>query len=199
MKIIQPIPIDFMYAQFLSAEWYKSYYNQDRTTYDEIVRQGDLSDQAQNATRLELLWKKKYPIIADLPANTTWYLASISPVEFGNFFVINEHTWHDTFGKGKRVKEVADLILQDVEPKGVDIIKIKEIQQNIGAHDFSEKLITISDKVDNHHTVLEGNHRAIAFHLHYVLTQSIGHYPATVIIGLSKDMPAVQWYTDGNI
>jgi len=194
MKILAEIDEPEFELQFLSTEWYKPFYNSLREQHNELVTNPDLSDWKQYYLRKELLWKWRYPLLGQLPLQIEWYLIELDLEEFENLLVIRENGWDKTFGIGKNLKEVALAVQKNVEDSwGVNFKQIKDIKSNIGKHAFKEKIILISSNEEAPYTVIEGNHRAVAFELKKIETGETNHIPRQFLLGISPNMGQAHW------
>ncbi len=194
MKILAEVNEPEFELQFLSTEWYKPFYDSLREQYNELVTNPDLSDWKQNYARKELLWKWRYPLLGQLPQQIEWYLIELDLEEFENLLVIRENGWDKTFGLGKNLEEVALAVQNDVEDSwGVNFKQIKDIKNNIGKYAFKEKIILISSNEEAPYTILEGNHRAVAFELKKVEIGETDHIPKKFLLGISPNMGQAHW------
>lgn len=194
MKIVVKISQPEFESNFLSSEWYKPFYNPIRERFNAIVTNPDLSNWQQNYIRKELLWKWRYPLLVQLPFEIDWYSIELELEEFENLLVIKEDGWNKTFGLGKNLKDAAIGVKNNIEDKwGVNFSQIKEIKNNIGKYVFKEKIILISEGLDFPYTVVEGNHRAVAFELKKIESEESAHIPKQFLLGVSPNMSAAYW------
>lgn len=194
MKVIAKISEQEFELQFLGSEWYKSFYDHIRDKFKELITNPDITDWQQNYTRKELLWKWRYPLLGQLPMDIDWYLIELELEEFENLLVIRENGWDKTFGLGKNLEEVAVVVKSGVEDRwGVKFDQIQDIKNNIGKYDFREKIILISSSMNFPYTVVEGNHRAVAFELKKIEDGETGHIPREFLLGVSPNMGRAHW------
>lgn len=193
MKIIQALPVEHFESEFLRAEWYKPFYNGVRETYQDIVMNGDLTNDEQNRIRRWLLWEWRKPLLERLPSDIQWHLAEVEANDFGELLIIREIGWEKTFGNRKRLRDIAQAIQEGVEDQGIDFALIDAIKQNIGKQPFNEKLILIANTSNPPYTIVEGNHRAVAFQLKHLDTGDNIHIPKEVLIGISQNMQISPW------
>lgn len=194
MKILAEVNESEFELQFLSTEWYKPFYNSLREQYSELVTNPDLGDWEQNYLRKEFLWKGRFPLLGQLPLQIKWYLVELDIEEFKNLLVIRENGWDKTFGLGKNLEEVALAVQNNVEDRwGVNFKLINDIKNNIGKHVFKEKIILISSNKEAPYTVVEGNHRAVAFELRKIETGKTNHIPNQFLLGVSPNMGRAHW------
>ncbi|KKQ73709.1 MAG: hypothetical protein US96_C0055G0008 [Candidatus Woesebacteria bacterium GW2011_GWB1_38_5b] len=194
MKIISKVSQPEFELQFLGSEWYKEFYNSVRNKYERIISNPNLNDWQENFIRKELLWKWRYPLLGCLPLETEWNLIELEADEFENLLVIRETGWEKTFGTGKNLKEVAFAIKENVKDIGsVRFDIIHDIKNNVGKFEFKEKIILIGSSFNNPYTVVEGNHRAVAFELMRIETGQASHIPKQLILGVSNEMSSSPW------
>ena len=193
MKIIKPIPLEYVEYDFLKAEWYKSFFNPVRGKFKHLIENPDFSNSEHNRLRRELLWAWRRPLLQRLPNNISWFLASLDEGDFSELFIIREIGWETTFGNTKKLKDVATAILDGIEDKGVGFDLIEAIKKQIGVQPFREKLLVISTNLQGPYTVVEGNHRAVAFHKQLIETNNASHLPKEVYLGTSSLMHISPW------
>jgi len=197
MKILRCLPEAVVEYEFLKAEWYKDGFNPVREKYNEIVVAGDLKNDEQNRIRKWLLWKARFIILRGIPSDTVWSLCEIDADQFCELRIIREIKWENTFRTAKKLKDVAAKVQEGVTDIRIDLGLIEKIKQNIGKYDFKEKLICISSGLDGPFTLIEGNHRAVAFQLKYLETGDKSHLPKEVIAGISPKMKISPWFNMG--
>lgn len=189
-----PISQEDFEAEFLKSEWYKPFYSGVREQFNSIVVNSDTSSQSENTKRRELLWAWRQPLLVRIPNKIDWYHVSIDYGEFSKFLVIREVNWEKTFGQKRSLRDVAEAIADGVNDRGAGIDMIKTIKDSIGSsHQFKEKIILISQSFVGPYTVLEGNHRAVAFQLRSLENNDTSCLPNEVILGVSLDMDKSPW------
>lgn len=194
MKITKPISVVEVESEFLKAEWYKDVFNPVRADYDTLVKGKDFINEGNNRIRKSLLWQWRLPLLQRLPfQDIHWYLACPEPNEFDNFLIIKEIGWVTTFGTTKRLEDVAKAIRNGLRDQGVGFDIIDSIKKNIGSHPFEEKLILISTTINGPYTVIEGNHRAVAFQIKLQEDNNDSHLPKEVILGIAPNMNQSPW------
>ena len=197
MKILRCLPEEVVEYEFLKAEWYKDGFNPVREKYNEIVVNGDLTNGEQNRMRKWLLRKARFIIFQGIPSDTVWSLCEIDADQFCELRIIREINWENTFRPAKKLKDVAVKIQAGITDSRIDLGLIEKIKQNIGKHDFEEKIICISSGLDGPFTLIEGNHRAVAFQLKCLETGDKSHLPEEVIAGISPNMKLSPWFNGG--
>lgn len=194
MIIVRPLPTVELEAEFLRAEWYKDFYSPVRTQHDSVVKDKDYENEDNNRIRKNLLWQYRHPVLLQLPQDIHWYEASVSPEEFGEIKRIRETGWDRTFGSAKTLKDVVVAIKAGVTDQGnVGFQLIEDIKSNIGTHPFEEKLITIARNQTESPTIIEGNHRGVAFQMKTQEDGETSHLPQAIILGISPNMNTSPW------
>lgn len=194
MKIVTTITETEFEAEYLKAEWYKNYYDQVREKFNHIVLNPNFEDEQQNLIRKQLLWQTRRPLLQQLPTDIVWQVIEINQEEFSNLLVIKERGWERTFGPNKTLEAAVNAMrsgtLQDC---GVNFQTVYNIKNSIGKYSFNEKLICISLELNKPYTLIEGNHRALAFQLRKAETGKIDHIPSQIILGVSPNMGQAYW------
>ena len=193
MKTICSLTNEDFEAEFLKSEWYKKVYHPVREQFNKIVLEPNTKNQEENNSRHQLLWQWRYPLLERLPNNISWQLASIDEGEFENLLIIRETYWEKTFGDKKTLADVARAILDGVQDNGAGINIIQNIKRAIGTYPFAEKIICISISLQPPFSIIEGNHRAVAFQLKKLEVGGNNHIPKEIILGVSSNMVISPW------
>ncbi|KHF24539.1 hypothetical protein JV46_28870 [Solemya velum gill symbiont] len=195
MKNSNPISANSFVAAFLRNEWYKHFYDNVRSQFDEIVTNPDVNDPKQNYIRRHLLWRLRTPLLREIPRDIEWQIIDISNDEFGDMKIIRESGWCKVFGLNKTLAQAADIYVSGLpEEQGVNFEKVDKIRESIGSFDFSNELICIAIDPDSPRTLIEGNHRGLAFQIHKLRSGTADHIPKEIILGTSKNMRQCAWF-----
>jgi len=193
MKVTGELSSAEVMHEFLLSEWYKDWFRQfEAQGIDPLsLNPTDLKDAESITTLLSTM---RGPILAHLPNDIEWKTGELEVGDFEDLFVIREAGWANTFGANKSLKEVAGQIrLTQKETGGVNIPQILEIKNAIGMSQFEERMILIAAREAGPYTILDGNHRAVAFQMDADETGSTAHLPTEVILGVSKAMRGCAW------
>ena len=193
MKVTGALSSAEVMHEFLLSEWYKDWFRQfEAQGIDPLsLNPKDLKDAESIMTLLSTI---RGPILAQLPIDIDWKTGELEVGDFGELLVIREAGWANTFGANKSLREVAGQIrITQNETGGVNIPQIIEMKDAIGTSHFEERIILIAAREDGPYTVLDGNHRAVAFQMKTDETGSIAHLPTEVILGVSKSMRSCAW------
>lgn len=112
MKIKSALPIEFMEAEFLKAEWYLDDYSPYRV-HDSIVNTPDLSNSQHNEIRKSLLYRFRSWLLSKIPADTRWYSGELENNDFEDLLVVWEESWFDSFENAKKLKDLAKMFNND--------------------------------------------------------------------------------------
>lgn len=193
MQIIRKVRPEEVEAAFLRTEWYKERYNPIRSQYDKIVNDRDFTNVENNRKRRELLWEHRKVLLEQLPIDTQWYEVELTEDEFENIRIIKGYEWEKTFGTARKVKSVVNALINNIRSKEIDYMLITGIKNNIGTYPFNEKIILVSDSLHHPYSILEGNHRALAFALRALELNDRSHVPKRFFLGVSKNMIFFPW------
>lgn len=193
MKITGELSRAEVMHEFLLSEWYKNWFRQFEAQGIDPLRL-DPTDPIDAELIMTLLSTIRRPILDRLPNDVEWKTGELEVGDFEDLLVIKETGWVDTFGANKSLKEVAGQIrITQKEVGGVNIPLILQIKDAIGKSQFEERIILIAARETGPYTVLDGNHRAVAFQIKADETRSIAHLPTEVILGASKSMRSCAW------
>lgn len=202
MKIVQLVILPEVEYEFLRAEWYKLP-KEVQSNHETLLVEPDFNNEHDNFMRSAILLKQRCHIFHGLPGygfipgRVDWYRAELEKGDFSKLLVIREIGWENTFGKCKNVEEAVKYItLGEVQDRGVNFEFVRGIKDNIGKYPFEEKLILIGLSPGEPLTIFEGNHRALAFQLHYLEHRIDDYLPKEVVVGLSSDMKNSLWYNN---
>ncbi len=181
-------------AEFLRAEWYKHFFDNVRSQFDEIVVNPDINDLKQNYIRRHLLWRLRTPLLREIPQDVEWQIIDISNDEFGDLKIIRESGWGEVLGLNKTLAQSAEMIVAGLpEGQSMNFDKVDAIRKSIGSFDFSARLICIATDHDSPRTIIEGNHRGLAFQIHTEESGVSDHLPKEIILGTGKSMCRCKW------
>lgn len=193
MNILRSVTIAEVEAEFLKTEWYKEIYDSIRKQYDAVVHQTNFNDEKNNSIRHKLLWDTRQPLLEKLPVDVRWYELSLTPQDFSELLIIKGRGWGNTFAKTKKIKEVAELMQSGIPDRGINFSLIYDIKKQIGTYNFKERFILIALDINGPYTILEGNHRTVAFQLYAMENHNLSYLPKTVILGTSPSMSQTPW------
>lgn len=161
-----------------------------------------------------ILRMERGKLLSQLPKDIKWFEASLSVPEFAKVQVICESSWHQEFVKEHKcctVEQIARRVLFTINnhknllgPRlskktiahflrdSPHAAKVVEIFMHGEKHDFNEKLILLKSSGSPVISILEGNHRAIAFYMWYLTKKR--KPPTDFLVGISPQMQLYPWY-----
>jgi hypothetical protein len=180
-------------AEFLKNEFYQEEFHHDREQFETLVLGADITDEAANALRRALLFRRRGHMWRELPTDTQWWQVQIEPADLELIRVFPRAQWRKVAN--------GNFLLRDI------VRRIKTATFHGGTRDFiakvqalSYRLRTASDDsavlligVDEKHpvTALEGNHRLTAALL---ASPQILQSRFRVFCGFSARMSESCWY-----
>src|SRR5215471_192415 len=91
-KILRTTEAEVM-AEFLKAEFFHPEFDADRENFQAIVHQPDLSNEAENAIRRALLFRRRATMWRELPEDTQWWEIEIEPEDIRRINVFPRAQW----------------------------------------------------------------------------------------------------------
>ncbi len=180
-------------AEFLKNEFYQEEFHHDREQFETLVLGADITDEAANALRRALLFRRRGHMWRELPSDTQWWQVQIEADDLERIRVFPRAQW----------RKVADgnFLLRDI------VRRIKTTAFHGRTKDFIAKVQALSYRlrtapddsavlligIDEKHpvTTLEGNHRLTAALL---ASPEVLQSRFRVFCGFSERMPESCWY-----
>lgn len=183
-------------AEFLKNEFYQKEYDRDREEFEEIVLDPDLADEAQNAIRRALLYRRRGHMWRELPKDTQWYEVEIGPEDLRRIRVFPRAHWRKisdgSFLLSEIVKRIRECAITKSDPA---FSKIQLLRYRLQRDSVHSSVLLIGVDEEQPLTILEGNHRLAAAML---VSPQLVHSGFRVLSGLSPHMYESCWY-DTNI
>lgn len=183
-------------AEFLKNEFYQKEYDRDREEFESIVLEPNLADEAQNAIRRALLYRRRGHMWRELPKDTQWYEAEIDQEDLKRIRVFPRAHWrkisNGSFLLSEIVKRIRECAIAKSDPAFSKIQLLRYRLQRDGVH---SSVLLIGVDEDQPVTILEGNHRLAAAML---VSSQLVQTGFRVLCGLSPHMYESCWY-DTNI
>lgn len=196
MQLKEELSFEQVALVWLRTEWYSNAYDGVRDLVDiETLGQDVFPVNDLHISEL-LLRMARRTILSNMELwSIKWHKAVLDPGEFENLRIIKEKSWSEMFDEGNTVKKVSEDFINfnyhlNTEGSPHHSRKINEIFDKIGKERFPEPLILIKKTRSEVATILEGNHRAIAFQ-----ARGLKKYiPKRVIVGVSQRMGKCIWF-----
>lgn len=183
-------------AEFLKNEFYQKEYDRDREEFEHIVLDPDLADEAQNALRRALLYRRRGHMLRELPKDTKWHEVEISAEDLKRIRVFPRAHWRKisdgSFLLSEIVKRIRECAITKSDPA---FSKIQLLRYRLQRDSVHSSVLLIGVDEEQPLTILEGNHRLAAAML---VSPQLVHSGFRVLCGLSPHMYESCWY-DTNI
>jgi hypothetical protein len=192
MKKLRRITEAEVIAEFLKAEFFHKEYDFDRDLFADIVRYPDLTNDAENALRRALFYRRRGAMWWELPEDRQWWDIELEPADMERVSVFPRAHWVRLSGGDFRVRSVAERVRQRVQGRSGDGFadKMSAIGSHIRSGGSLGSVIFIGVNDFRRLVILEGNHRFVATLL------DPGKVPATMrlVAGFSPHMERCCWY-----
>jgi len=183
-------------AEFLKNEFYQKEYDKDREEFETLVLDPDLADEAQNALRRALLYRRRGHMWRELPKDTMWHEVEIDAEDLKRIRVFPRAHWrkisNGRFLLSEIVKRIRD---SSVAKTDAAFSKIQLLRYRLQRDSVNSAVLLIGVDEEQPLTILEGNHRLAAAML---VSPRLVHTGFRVLCGLSPHMYESCWY-DTNI
>jgi hypothetical protein len=180
-------------AEFLKGEFFHPEFDADREIFETIVHQPDFADEAENAIRRALLFRRRATMWRELPDETQWWEIEIEPDDFKRINVFPRAQWRRISEGNFQALHVAERIRTQLEQgkSSMLLAKIHILRTNMQLEGPKSTVMLIG--VDEQHplTLLEGNHRFISSLL---LPREVMLRRLRLVAGFSPQMEKCCWY-----
>ena len=180
-------------AEFLKAELFHPEYDDDRENFQEIVHHPNVSNEAENAIRRALLFRRRDTMWRELPEDTQWWDVELEPEDIERINVFPRAHWRRIANGDFLALRVADKIRKQLEQGKTSMLlaKIHILRTNLPLEGPKSTIMLIGIDENQLFTLLEGNHRFIACLL---LPPEVMFRRLRVICGFSPHMHKCCWY-----
>ncbi|HKT50906.1 MAG TPA: hypothetical protein VJV96_11430 [Candidatus Angelobacter sp.] len=193
MKKLCRITEEEVISEFLKAEFYQVEYDRDRTQFESVVYEPDLSDPDENALRKALLFRRRGPMWRELPPDTQWWEVEFKPEESERVNVFPRAQWRALARGNFNAIHVAERLRAlcsgpNPSPFVLKVQALCSLMQNEGPR---STLLLIGVDETHRLTLLEGNHRFVASLL---LPRDAMLRRIRLVCGFSPVMERCCWY-----
>lgn len=180
-------------TEFLKAEFYHPEYDGDRQKFEAIVYNPNLADENENALRRALLYRRRGPMLRELPDDTQWWEIDLEEEELNRINVFPRAQWRRISDGNFQALHVAERIRGQLDDgKSSELLaKIHILRTNMQIDGPKSTVVLIG--VDEEHpvTLLEGNHRFVSALL---LPREVMLRRLRLVCGFSPRMERCCWY-----
>lgn len=193
MKKLCRISEEEVISEFLKAEFYQVEFDRDRTQFESVVYDPDLSDPGENALRRALLFRRRGNMWRELPRDTQWWEIDFRPEESEKVNVFPRAQWRALARGNFNAVHVAERIrtqfsLHSPSPFALKIKALCSLMEYEGPR---STLLLIGIDENRPVTLLEGNHRFVASLL---LPREAMLRRIRLVCGFSPVMESCCWY-----
>jgi hypothetical protein len=193
MKKLRRVTEAEVIAEFLKNEFYQEEFHQDREQFEKLVLDAQISDEAGNALRRALLFRRRGHMWRELPADTQWFEVEIEPQDLERVRVFPRAQWRRIANGSFLLNDIVKRIrTSNFRGSTRDFIaKVQALSYYLRNHEDNSAVLLIGVDDDNPVTVLEGNHRLTAALL---ASPEVLQNRFRIFCGFSAAMSESCWY-----
>jgi hypothetical protein len=194
MKRLRRVREPEVIAEFLKNEFFQEEFHADRSQFEHLVVDANVTNERDNALRRALLFRRRGHMWRELPCDTQWWEVTLEPEDLDQIRVFPRAQWRRVSDGSFQLTDITQRIAT-VEFPGEKtrtfIAKVHEIASDlkVGKNPGSVLLIGIDET--NPFTILEGNHRLTAALL---VSPKLVQSSFRILCGLSPNMAQSCWY-----
>jgi len=193
MKKLRRITEAEVIAEFLKNEFYQEEFHRDRSNFEQLVLEADVTNETENALRRALLYRRRGHMLRELPADTQWWEVQIEASDLNLVRVFPRAQWRRVAGGSFLLRDIVERI-RTVRFSGRTrdfISKVQALSYRIRLEKDASSVMLIGVDEERPFTILEGNHRLTAALL---AGQGVLEQRFRVLCGLSHNMAQSCWY-----
>lgn len=193
MKRIRRVNEPEVIAEFLKNEFYQGEFHSDRTQFERLVMDADVSNSQENALRRALLFRRRGHMWRELPADTLWWQVEFEPEDLRLIRVFPRAQWRRISNGNFQLTDIVERIRKcRFSGKTRDFIsKVQSLSYRLLHETDSSSVLLIGIDEEKPLTILEGNHRLAAALL---AGPDLLRSNFQVLCGFSPNMGASCWY-----
>ena len=193
MKRLRQVTEAEVIAEFLKNEFYQEEFQHDREQFEQLVLGADLADQAGNALRRALLFRRRGHMWRELPPDTQWWEVQIEAQDLERLRVFPRAQWRKMADGNFLLKDIVRRIKsKPFRGRTRDYIaKVQALSYQLRNHQDNSAVLLIGVDDQRPVTVLEGNHRLTAALLASI---DVLQDRFRVYCGFSERMSESCWY-----
>ena len=193
MKKLRRVTEAEVIAEFLKNEFYQEEFHEDREQFEDLVLGAEITDEAGNALRRALLFRRRGHMWRELPDDTQWWEVEIEPGDLERLRVFPRAQWRRVANGSFLLKDIVQRIkTKPFHGRTRDFIaKVQALSYRLRNHDDNSAVLLIGVDDQKPVTVLEGNHRLTAALL---ASPDVMQTRFRVFCGFSPRMSQSCWY-----
>jgi hypothetical protein len=193
MKKLQRITEAEVINDFLKNEFYQGEFHRDRDRFEPLVLDADTTNEADNAIRRALLFRRRGHMWRELPPDTQWWQIEVEKEDLSKIRVFPRAQWRKVSAGSFLLSDIVQRIkTQRFRGQTRDFVaKIQSLSYRLRVSKDDSSVMLIG--IDEAHplTILEGNHRLTAALL---ASPALLQQRFTIFCGLSPRMAESCWY-----
>ena len=193
MKKLRRITEAEVIAEFIKGEFFHPEYDPDRERFADIVNNPDLTNEAENAVRKAILFRRRDTMWWELPEDRQWWEIEFTPEDIDKVSVFPRAHWRKMASGDFNARHIAAEVAAQIERNDSSpfTAKMKAIRDSLAAGRNASMIVFLGLDENHRVTLLEGNHRFIASLL---LPDGSGLENARMVAVFSPHMEQCCWY-----
>ncbi len=194
MKRLRRVYEPEVISEFLKNEFYQEEFHPDRSQFERLVMEADVTNERENALRRALLFRRRGHMWRELPADTQWWEVTLDTDDLDLIRVFPRAQWRRVSNGSFQLTDITERITTvdfSGEKTRAFIAKVQSIASDLQNGKQSSSVLLIGIDETNPLTVLEGNHRLTAALL---LSQKFLQTSFQILCGFSPNMGQSCWY-----
>ena len=193
MKKLQRVTEAEVINNFLKNEFYHGEFHRDRERFEHLVLEADTTNEADNAVRRALLFRRRGHMWRELPADTQWWQVEIETVDLTRIRVFPRAQWRRISDGSFLLCDIVQRIkAQSFRGQTRDFVaRVQSLSYSLRVSRDDSSIVLIGMDIENPFTILEGNHRLAAALL---ASPALLQQRFKIYCGFSPRMAESCWY-----
>lgn len=194
MKRIRRVGEAEVIAEFLRNEFYHPEFENDRKRFQRWVTNPDIANDAENALRRALLFRRRESMWRELPADTEWWEVRVSAEDLSRLRVFPRAQWRRIASGSFLLSDIVQRIRAfriGSSRTALFISKLRAFSAHLSAEEHRSGVLLIGVDESQPLTIIEGNHRVTAAML---VSPSVALNRFRYFCGFSPRMTECCWY-----
>jgi hypothetical protein len=194
MKRLRRVHEPEVISEFLKNEFYQEEFHPDRSQFERLVMQADVTNDCENALRRALLFRRRGHMWRELPTDTQWWEVRLESDDLDLIRVFPRAQWRRVSNGSFQLIDIAERIATvdfPGEKTKTFISKVQSIASDLRNGKEPSSVLLIGIDEINPFTILEGNHRLTAALL---TSPTLVQTCFNVLCGFSPKMGQSCWY-----
>lgn len=164
MKKLRRVTEAEVISEFLKSEFYQGEFHRDREQFERLVLEPNTTNDAENALRRALLFRRRGHMWRELPADTQWWELEFETRDLEKVRVFPRAQWRRVSNGSFYINDIVKRI-RSHEFRGKDkafISKVHALSYQLRQYPDASTVVLIGIDEAQPLTILEGNHRLTA-------------------------------------